>query len=445
MKTIVEPKRNISTLWGKQTVRNEGTYRMMRYVLQTECEDKVLLHNVVTGQLAVLDQDEANLIKQLPVKYCNKLDHLIEGHYLVEEQYDEYHKVANLREVLRKVFESRCRPGITHYTILPTTACNARCYYCFEKGSRTLTMSEKTADSVVEFISSHCDDEKKIEISWFGGEPTVAACRIDRICEGLTNKGIQYRSDMTTNGYLFDEEMILKAKELWKLHHANITLDGTEETYNRVKAYVNVKDNPYRRVLSSINRLLDSGITVKLRMNFDLGNYREFADILQDLKEYFDDNPHLQISVHPIIGDFPESGENERHGSEAWFEDKICELNEMARNKGLLKRQVMLPSLKFTGCQANQDTAATITPDGYLVRCPEQFGEDQITGNIWDGITNTTIIHAWKERIDYPKCKQCVLFPYCEKPALCSAKDRCCYSKELIKIIQSSMKHSMCS
>ena len=39
---------------------------------------------------------------------------------------------------------------------------------------------------------------------------------------------------------LFDEDMIDRAKNLWNLHQASISLDGTEATFNRVKA---LKDN----------------------------------------------------------------------------------------------------------------------------------------------------------------------------------------------------------
>jgi len=61
---------------------------------------------------------------------------------------------------------------ITSYTILPTTGCNARCYYCFEHGSKVMTMTRETAGEVVRFITEHCGPKKTVAIMWFGGEPT---------------------------------------------------------------------------------------------------------------------------------------------------------------------------------------------------------------------------------------------------------------------------------
>ena len=68
-------------------------------------------------------------------------------------------------------------------------------------------MTPETADEVVEFIKKH-HGGKKIAIDWFGGEPLVGARIIKRICEKLKTEGIDFKSDMVTNGYLFTEEMI---------------------------------------------------------------------------------------------------------------------------------------------------------------------------------------------------------------------------------------------
>ncbi len=445
MKTIVEPKAHIYKLWGKQRIKDEDTYRMMQYLIRADYDGNVLLHNVVTGQLVILEPKEAALVDQLPYKHCTAMDQMIEDHFLVPDQYDEHQQVTKMREVLRKLEDAKQKPYITHYTILPTTACNARCYYCFEQGSKMVTMSEQTAHSVVNFIIAHCNDEKTVSISWFGGEPTVADRRIDQICWELQENGIQYSSDITTNGYLFDEEMVRKAKELWKTTRVQISVDGTEDTYNRVKAYVHACDNPYRRVLDNVGRLLEYGIKVGLRMNFDLGNYKEFKDLLKDLKDRYSNHELLRVNVHPVIGTYPDDSGAVLHADDDWFDKKIPELNSMARESGMLQQAEKLPYLQFKGCQANNDSSATITPEGYLVSCPEQYGDDQITGNIWEGITNHKVVQSWKEFSEYPKCRDCVLFPDCIRLVRCSAKDRCCYMSENIQQCQASMKHRMCS
>ena len=114
---------------------------------------------------------------------------------------------------------------ITHYTILPTTACNARCYYCFEKGTKVETMTEQTANDVVEFIKKHHGGEK-VSILWFGGEPSLCPNRITQISNGLRVNGVKFVSQMISNGYAFDEGLVEEAVNNWNLRFIQITFDG---------------------------------------------------------------------------------------------------------------------------------------------------------------------------------------------------------------------------
>ena len=435
MKTIVEPKENINKLWGKQQINETDVYRLMRYVLKVEQDGKVLLHNVVTGQLIVAEQDEAEMLDKLPMTYSPVMEQLVTEHYLVPDNYDEHQQVKNLRTVLNRLDEAQRYPGITTYTILTTTACNARCYYCYEQGSKTVTMSEQTADDVVTFIKEHCGLEKKVFITWFGGEPTLASNRITQICKGLQQEGIQYQSKIVTNGYLFDEQMVAEAKELWKLDFAQICVDGTEKNYNYIKAFVGVKDNPYQRVMRNIQLLLNAGIKVKLRMNYDLGNYEDFKPLVEEIKERFHGNFLLLVSEHPIIGVYPDHDGKVLHGSDSWFEDSIIELNDIAINAGLVRIDDQLPCLNYRLCMAARDYAVTITPEGNLVRCPERFDASQVTGNIKQGITDQELILSWKRVADCEKCNECVLFPKCVTVANCLTSSLCMNYKKWIKEI----------
>lgn len=286
-------------------------------------------------------------------------------------------------------------------------------------------MSEQTANDTVNYIVSHCGPDQKVFITWFGGEPTVAANRIDQISEGLRKHKIAYRSDMSSNGYLFDEEMVAKAKELWKLRYVQICVDGTEKNYNETKLYINTNDNPYQRVMRNIQLLLDADIAVGLRMNFDIANYRDFDDLVKEVKERFQGNPLLHISVHPIIGEYAGRDGTVLHGDDAWFEEKIVDLNRIAEDAGILKKKNELPYLQYKLCLAASDFAITITADGSLTRCPEQFGDDQITGNLKEGQTNEVLVNTWKELADWTRCRACVFFPTCISVKNCTTSGKC--------------------
>lgn len=433
MKTIVEPMDNIMSLWGAQTIDNSATYRVLKYTLKLDVKGKMLLLNVVTGQLVVLDEDEALLLDNCPHGYTPIMDELINSNFLVEEHLDEHLLVVGLREVLAKLKERDSPKEITHYTILPTTACNARCYYCFEQGCKTETMTASTADDVVGFIKRYSGG-KHVRITWFGGEPTVASHIITQISKGLSDAGISYHSEMTTNGYLLDKEMIKTSQSVWHLRTVMICLDGTENGYNTIKSYVGAKESPYRRVLNNIDELAKEGVAIHLRVNFDIDNYDDCKVLLVELSRRYKDTATIMVSAHPINGEYADNRGVVHHGDDKWFEEKVVELNDIASRIGLRSEKPRLFHLDYSGCQASNRSSETITPSGNLVRCPEQFEIDQVTGNIWDGVTNVDLVQEWKRIADCEKCVACPLLPICMRVYHCSTSDLCRYKLRYFKM-----------
>lgn len=430
METIVEPMGYIARLWSSPKIKENRSFRLMQYIIRTDYKGYVLLYNVVTGQLVKLNHEESNMINKLPATYLPLMKELVDSFYLVPFEYDEHEMVKSTRYILRKLDEIQLDHDITFYTILPTTGCNARCYYCFEKGISVLSMTKETAQDVVRFICSNCSNNKEIRIRWFGGEPTVASERIDQICSGLRDNGVSFTSVITTNGYLFDETMVNKAKDLWHLTAANITIDGIGENYNRIKNFVNPIDNPYLRIMHNIKLLLERKIHVQIRMNFDLQNYEDFSKLVNEIVERFGMNEYLHVFVHPINGEYPGVDGDVKHGSDEWFSKKIVELNDFSRRAGLYRNKRELPVLRFKGCMATDTASATITPDGRIVSCSEHIGDDQTTGTVKKGITNQKIIDSWNRFADYSKCAKCYLYPYCIRITNCSIKDMCTYKDE---------------
>lgn len=437
--TIVEPKEHIANLWGKQKVKEGETYRLMKYVLRVDHDGKALLHNVVTGQLVILAEKEKNLFNKLPNCFTDEMSDLVEAHFLVPVEFDESKLVIQIRTILQKLDDAN-KSAVKTYAILPTTACNARCYYCFEQGIKPSTMTVDTAEHVIRYIVEHCEDDF-IGILWFGGEPTLAAKRIDQICIGLQKYGINYSSSIITNGYLFDEKMSKRASCIWKVSSATISIDGAEEKYNKIKAYKDTDESPYQRVLRNIGLLLSEGISIDLRMNFDLDNYDDFKLVVSDLKQRYSNNPLLHFRAHQINGEYSDANGIIHHGDNAWYQNKILELNNVSRKNGLLPFKLLLPSLDYKRCKAGCDNSMAITPKGYFVKCPEQLHDNQIIGDLKHGIVNYELVQKWKETASYENCKICNLFPYCVRMANCATKSDCCHHKDLLAQFEVTMRN----
>lgn len=415
MRIIDAGSSKIRQILGKQTIRSYGiSYRLMRFVLQTDCCAGVVLHNVITGQLVLLNDKETEAIASDQVTACDDLNELIESYFLVPLGYDEKALVDKLRDIIVRVFSPK---GLSLFTILTTTNCNARCFYCYEKGLSRIDMDQETADRVVEYISEH-KSPGMITLNWFGGEPLVCAERIDQISAQLARKGFEFSSTMTSNGYLFNPQMINRAVELWRLKHTQITLDGRKEVYNRVKSYVVNDCNPYDCVLNNIESLLKAGVHVSIRLNFDRFNLEDVRALADELKERFDGYDNLSVYDHYILSkpgfnSFLRSKQDE----EQLLREQYSLLDDLIR-LGLKKQESVLPRLRTRSCGADKNDSIVIYPDGRLYECIE-IVEDEKVGDIWSSHLDTSVVQLYQERYELSECCDCPLYPYCILLAKC--------------------------
>lgn len=420
MKTIVPAKENIAKLWGHPKPKEDVQYRPMKYLLKTQVEDGTLLYNVVTSEIVLLDEAETQMFKEVSATYSSNCDELIASHMLVPENFDEYQSVHQLRAVIKKIDSKDIVKG---FTILPTTCCNARCYYCYESNFPHMTMSKETADDVVTYIERSCKG-KPITIEWFGGEPTLAADRISQICKGLTDKGILYSSSMVSNAYLLTGRLIDVAKEVWHLKSVQITLDGKEQTYNKVKNYQNVGDNPYRRIIANIDSILLKGIQVNLRLNVSAGNADEIEALVDELLIYFANRKGLSVYAHAIYDDVGFTPLNYDDELREETQVRVQEVNQRLENCGALSTDGKLPFLRTMNCMADNDSCRIIYPDGGIGKCDNSSPEEQV-GDIYHDIIDANRVESYKVTGESAVCKECWMFPYCVSLKACVNYHEC--------------------
>lgn len=417
MKTIKEARKNIALLW-RASKPLQTVYRQMKYLLKTEVDDGFLLYNVVTNEMVILDEKERKAFENLPDSYSAELDELIAHHYVVAEDFNESTSVSQLRALLKKIDSPKRVKG---FTILPTTECNARCYYCFESDHKRCTLTKEMADDVVEYIAKLCKGEP-VEIGWFGGEPLVGSKRISQICEGLKKKDIKYKSSMVSNAYLFDDHLIQIAKDEWKLTSIQITLDGTEKIYNETKAYINPKDNPYERVLTNIGGLLKNGIVVTVRLNVTDKNYTDLNQLIDELADRFKGEKAFSCYSHEVyegVGFEPLA-----YNNQDLIDSQTVALDNKLRDKGLLGNLSQLPYLSTSHCMADNEATRLIYPDGTIGKC-ENMPASECIGNIYEDITDYEK-DAWYRTVEQPpECKECSLFPYCFDLKPCPEAGKC--------------------
>ena len=388
--------------------------RLLRYCIDLPVEDGILLFNLLTREMVLLTEDE--------------WQHRFENEYLQKHWFvvPEGCNDKEYADLVRWVLTNKQKKNgpITGYTIFPTTDCNARCFYCFELGRSRIPMTAETARKVVNYIADHCGGEK-VKISWFGGEPLFNKAAIDIICAGLREKNIEFRSTAISNGYLFDKETAETAVADWNLKRVQITLDGTEAVYNRVKAYIYKQGSPYKTVMENIGYLLDSGVSVSIRLNMDMHNAENLLELVDDLASRFGGRKGISVYAHHLFdGDKPMA---DIHSYAEWEirDEAMCRLNKRIEDSGLASRRGLSKTPKSSFCMADSGKSVTILPGGEIGLC-EHFSESEFIGHIDREGFDQTVVNSWKERIpEIPECAECFYYPDCLQLKKCASGSVC--------------------
>lgn len=413
----------------------------------------VLLYNTYSTSMVELKPELYNCIfEQGNMEDYPETEQLLSMGFIVEDDIDEAEEQRQLRECVINNNIS----NITNIIIAPTLACNANCFYCFEKGYRRGTMNKSTAKAVVHFLKENWNGEK-IGITWFGGEPLLAADIIEFLINELNQTGIAFSSKITTNGLLLSKEMLGRIQSKWNVEQIQITIDAIGEEYNKIKNYEEIPD-AFSVVIDNIMKALHAGFEIRIRINFDPDKMETAVKTMEYLNKSFGYFQNLQIYFAPIDEDdcvvrnitnsFNDYNEHpfirlikygREHGLYSGFSDMEGD-NEMLKfdSYNLLKKLKIYPSP--INCYAACPNVFSIDSDGRLYKCHRGLGRIEFSsGNVFTGVEKNSAYYFFSnsnESMD--ECKECVLLPVCQggckiNTKLYKGKECCAPSKAIIK------------
>ena len=394
MRELHRPDDSFRKLFSEQTLRPGIFYVPSQFSLPFSHCGKQYVFNSLTRQCveAVLPERAAS---------GGEYDELIKARFLVPEGTDEFPFYRSVLTLLKLHDRKNRKPA---YTILPTLSCNARCVYCFQQGMEQTGMTSETVEDTLRFIMNDCGG-KKITLSWFGGEPLLRQDVIDRICTGVRDAGIDYKSLMVSNGSLITPETIEKMTDLWRLERIQISMDGAEEDYIARKRYLHCRDD-YHNVIKAIDRMSEAGISVQIRSNVDENNIDSIPRFLDDLAAGIEHRENVSVYLSPLH----EVMRKEQH-LVIWH--GILSLEESIRSAGftvLLER--FNPALPTYHCLADA-AGIVIAPNGNL-HCCEDFSKGSRIGSVREGIIDQGVRQAFVSMDQLPeKCRVCTFLPDC--------------------------------
>ena len=398
MFTIKEPNEKVIAFISTNHPQTQGL-RLACWTIPFEYNGVKLMKNTLTGEIVSLTDEE--------FAAPEKVLELAKRRFVVPEDYDEtaqYLQVVDLIRITQP--ESK---GLKTYTILPTTACNARCVYCYEEGYPVKTMTKETADKLVDFI---CEtrQEDEITLSWFGGEPTVCADTISRVCSGLESRGVPFKSRLITNASLITKPLAQEMKKVWHLKKVQVSLDGSRHNYMARKQYIDPVKHNYDTVMAAIRYLADEGINIQLRVNFDKENLTDMQSFIDEMEMLFGKYDNVKMYLYMLF--------QQQHQSDCL--DVYKEYYELLSNnydKKVFNKQSGKSEFRTNYCMADSlDKSIVIDPLGAFYNCEHLPGNENSWGNIFDGVTDQKRFDELCSPSDVDKkCVGCAFLPQCTR------------------------------
>lgn len=400
-----------------------GRYRPSVFAYPFQAQGRRYLFHTLTRQCLDLEGFDfaGRTYSAGEIEQSEPLSALLAGRFLVPEGEDE---AAHYLSVVRLLRMRAPRRGFRTYTILPTTACNARCVYCFEEGMRQVSMTDETVAALIRFILQSRDAEKPARLAWFGGEPLLGKRTIDRVCAALSEAGAAFESSMITNGSLIDGEILDRMAGPWRVKSVQLSMDCAEEEYIRRKRYDRY-DDQYHRVMRAAGEMAGRGVRVTVRCNVDEENLSGIDAFLSDLAAAVPDPSRVGVYFLPLY-----DVQNDAAGAKVWA--ACAQAGERLRKAGFSGAGgARLHRLKLAYCMCESPyECVVVSPDGLLYGC-EHCPEGASFGNVWEGITDPSLLASFAlPEEPRPQCRGCPFLPECTSFTRCPVKKALCREVE---------------
>lgn len=133
-------------------------------------DDSYLAYNSRSNSLAIIEKENFRkysdfVLTGKEIDDSNLVEKLKEGYFLIDDDVDEL-------KILRfQMYKDRMSEHTLSLTIAPTSDCNFRCVYCYEKKSiRKKSMTLEVEDAIIDLIKSVKTTISSMNVAWYGGD-----------------------------------------------------------------------------------------------------------------------------------------------------------------------------------------------------------------------------------------------------------------------------------
>lgn len=379
----------------------------------SEHEPQRVLYNSRTGSLALIEEEKFRIFEEFansskPIDDQELLNNLKMGGFVIDASLNEL-------DLLRlNLLQSRFDKSTFSLTIAPTSNCNFRCVYCYEKDSiQPITMSVETQDSLMGFVESNLHGVAKFTVSWYGGEPLLAMGIIERLTSYFLTlcdeRNILYSADIVTNGYLLNNQIVDRLVAM-KISNIQVTLDGAAEDHDLRRPLVGGLPT-FKRIMDNLCLLKErSDISIAIRINADKHNIDRVDQIVNILKEN-----GLSKITRPYLAMVENL--NGTYNDNSCFhtnEFSLIMYNFVLRNK--LNPMEYIPVQITNYCGADFMGSYVVNADGRLYKCWCDMGiREKSIGSVSEGVEKYDMLCSYMlyDATEDDECSKCKYLPIC--------------------------------
>lgn len=383
----------------RTNVNDEGRISKFNYV-QNE-KTGYLIYNTLYNSLVRLNTLEYE--KLVGKKKAGKglRENFMKHGLIISKELDEMKIYAQWRSLQREIDRSYMSVNIA-----TTLKCNARCYYCYEKGVRHSDFKERQLPLLIRFLKERVRENDTLALNWFGGEPLMNKKVLNFVSNELKKSGISFYSYIITNGSLINKRMVDTDFVRWNVKDVQITLDGLRETYEKRKAYVEKKRNIFSRILQKIELVAKSGIRVHIRLNVDRTNQMEILALVKLLSNRY--GQFKEVTWYPafLTGISDDLTEEEKIS----FVKNLFDITQNPAKMNIGRRLYSIP--KSRACMRHDPKSFSIDVFGNVYSCEHLVGrKEQAIGTLRAFDNEKNLSRADVALRD--ECNQCVFLPKC--------------------------------
>lgn len=256
-----------------------------------------------------------------------------------------------------------------HLVVMPTEACNFRCFYCYEDFLLG-RMGPSVVRGLERLLEARAPSLEHLSISWFGGEPLLEKDLVLSLLEHVSrlrerHPGLAFESDITTNAWHLDrplfERMVSLGVAIWQ-----ISFDGPKEIHDLRRRRADGRGT-FDRIWANVRALREvpGEFEVRLRVHVDRENRHAIPRFLDQCREAFGGDPRFRMFLRPLSRLGGPNDASIAILAEEESEALACAKSQAEeRGLGLLKTE-----LEGAICHAAWGNSFVVRADGRISKC----------------------------------------------------------------------------